>query len=419
MSNCSQCFEKSLLYTSPAHGGWGMVRIGMMVPESLQLFVSPMACGRHGALGASVHGYRDRLAYHFLTEKDIISGDYEQQLFSSVAEFLERSSWKPRAFLIFVTCIDDLMGTDLDMLTMHLEEEFPGIDFSFCHMDPIMDDSKSSPALRIHQQIFRLLKPRGEKRPVANLIGNLVRTDEASDLFPFLAGLGITETTHISQCKSYDEFQQMASASYTFTLSPTAALAAKWMKQELGIPFLELPVSYRLETIAEQYEAIEAFVGRKSMYSLEEMRRTAEKEIAKTRTLLEGLPIYVDNDAVVYPYELAWALLEYGFHVVGIFADKPSAREMRYWELLQERGDVEIQAHRHPKTLHRSADPKHCMAIGFEAAYIVQSEFPVDLLSDETMYGYHSVIKLMRRMRECYQNPIELQNLIESYGLVV
>ena len=42
----------SLEYTCPSHGGWGMVRIGMLIPESHQLFVCPSACGRHGALGA-------------------------------------------------------------------------------------------------------------------------------------------------------------------------------------------------------------------------------------------------------------------------------------------------------------------------------------------------------------------------------
>ena len=75
MWNCERCFGKTLLYTSPAHGGWGMVRIGMLVPDSFQLFVAPAACGRHGSISASANGYRHRLAYYFLDEKDIVSGD--------------------------------------------------------------------------------------------------------------------------------------------------------------------------------------------------------------------------------------------------------------------------------------------------------------------------------------------------------
>ncbi|MBQ7784266.1 MAG: hypothetical protein IJ368_09875, partial [Oscillospiraceae bacterium] len=52
-----RCFTPSgLHYVSAAHGGWGVVRIAALVPESHQLFVCPFACGRHGALGGAVNG---------------------------------------------------------------------------------------------------------------------------------------------------------------------------------------------------------------------------------------------------------------------------------------------------------------------------------------------------------------------------
>ena len=41
------CFENTLHYSSPGHGDWGVVRIGMLLPESVQLFVCPSACRRH------------------------------------------------------------------------------------------------------------------------------------------------------------------------------------------------------------------------------------------------------------------------------------------------------------------------------------------------------------------------------------
>ena len=68
------CKYEQLRYICPGNGGWGMVRIAMMIPESYELFVSPAACGRHGALGAVQHGIRDRLSYYFVEEKDIIEG---------------------------------------------------------------------------------------------------------------------------------------------------------------------------------------------------------------------------------------------------------------------------------------------------------------------------------------------------------
>ncbi len=79
----------TLHYTSPAHGGWGVVRLAMLVPESYQLFVCPFACGRHGALGAIGHGLKDRLSYLYIDESDIVTGGYEDLIPEAVAELLE------------------------------------------------------------------------------------------------------------------------------------------------------------------------------------------------------------------------------------------------------------------------------------------------------------------------------------------
>ena len=58
-------FENSLHYASPAHGGWGVLKIAQLIPESYFIFVSPSACGRHGALGARMEGRKNRVSYCF------------------------------------------------------------------------------------------------------------------------------------------------------------------------------------------------------------------------------------------------------------------------------------------------------------------------------------------------------------------
>ena len=75
----------SLHYVSASHGGWGIVRMAALVPE-LPIFCSvrPSACGRHNAVGASVAGIKHRVSYLFLTEADIVSGDFEQMIVDNV-----------------------------------------------------------------------------------------------------------------------------------------------------------------------------------------------------------------------------------------------------------------------------------------------------------------------------------------------
>ncbi|MFR3322121.1 MAG: hypothetical protein ACLTSZ_14555 [Lachnospiraceae bacterium] len=86
-----------------------------MIPESYELFISPAACGRHGALGAVQHGIKDRLSYYFVDEKISLrvrcGGDDGG---GETAWCLVPRGKKPRVLILFVTCIDDLIGTDND-----------------------------------------------------------------------------------------------------------------------------------------------------------------------------------------------------------------------------------------------------------------------------------------------------------------
>ena len=70
--SCSCKFGETLRYVSPGHGGWGLVRIGALIPESYLLFVSPFACGRHGALGGVLNGIKDKASFLYIDEADIV-----------------------------------------------------------------------------------------------------------------------------------------------------------------------------------------------------------------------------------------------------------------------------------------------------------------------------------------------------------
>ena len=85
-----KCFNlNTLRYGSPAHGGWGIVRMGHLVPQCYELFVCPFACGRHGALSSILQGRKDRVSYLYIDEADIISGSYEDLIFEACEELLE------------------------------------------------------------------------------------------------------------------------------------------------------------------------------------------------------------------------------------------------------------------------------------------------------------------------------------------
>ncbi len=428
MDKGMNCFHKTLCYTSPAHGGWGMVRIGMSVPDSFQIFFSPPACGRHGAISSVLHRYRNRLAYYFLEEKDVVSGGYEKQIFDAVDLVLKRLKKKPRAMLLFVTCIDDLMGTDLEELTLELKDRFQEIDFTFCHMDPIRNDSKLPPPQNIQHQMYALLEKKELKKDTVNCIGNLMPIDEDCELYSILNHMGIKNINHILNCRDYDEFKNMASAYCNLMISPNGAAAVKSMNNTIGIPYEEVAVSYDLDIIQNQYKklmnTLASNISQKEKQAINTiisyMEEQAVNEVENTKKLIGNIPIYIDSSAVAHPYELAWFLHRKGFLIKGIFAEKPSESEKEAFQnLVTVCSDIQIVLPQHPKTMIRSQDIKDTFSIGFEAAYTTQSRYVLDLFSDEGMFGYYGVIKLMKMMRKCYENPVDLKKLLDSYGLVV
>ena len=261
MIRSDSIFECSLHYTSPAHGGWGVLKMGQLIPESHFLFVSPAACGRHGALAAHMENRNRTVSYYHLTEQSIVSGDYEQEIGDATAEllhYLTARGRRPRVFSIFVSCIDDLLGTDLDALTEELTQEIPDIRFITCHMNPITTDTAVPPPVNIQNKIYSLLEPSVERDDGVNLIGNLQAIRPVSELFALLKQVGVQPIRHISDFTRYDDYQSMAKSRLNLVLAPPGKYASTQMEVKLGIPYLMALTAFRPENITETYQRRDA-----------------------------------------------------------------------------------------------------------------------------------------------------------------
>ncbi|MDR1021515.1 MAG: nitrogenase component 1 [Synergistaceae bacterium] len=417
------CFENTLHYSSPAHGDWGIVQIGMLVPESYQLFVCPSACGRHAAIGAMQHGLKNRLSFLYVDQSDIIAG-YDSLIVDAVDElFRALSPWKPKVALIFVSCLDDLIGTDHEALMSRLSEAHPGVLFRDCHMNPISLDSDSPPGVTLQKRIYSLLgaDAAGKREKAVNCVGNFEAIAPESDLHGFLGGLGY-ETRHISQYRRFDDFQAMARSGLNLVIGPGGLQAARQMEAALGIPYAFLPVSYRLEKIAQNYEALSGALGISGSATLvlgpaEDM---AKAKIAEARSAAGDIPVIVDNSAVVKPFELARALIEYGFRVERVVTGECPEIDGENFEWLHENApSVEVIQPEHHNSVRFADRLEESLAIGLDGAYLTGSKYLLDMIDDGGMYGYRGVETLMGRIIDAVSREADLKAVIDSYGLVV
>ncbi len=407
----------TLRYSAPSHGDWGIVRVASLVPESHMLFVCPFACGRHGALGAIDQGFKHRLSYVYIDQKDIVEG-YDKEVRRLMEELLTRLPRRPRAVFVYVSCLDDLIGSDLGALMEELHHDHPDVEFRAGHMNPISLDTKAPPPLTTQDAMFSFLDAVMEKTGGVNLIGNLVEVEKDSELYRLLDFCGAGPVRHMSHYDTFDSFQEMARSRYNLVLSPIASLAAKNMEKKHGIPYLMMPVTYDVDEIAANYRRMAEFFGAQSACDFTDDIALTQEAIAQTREIVGSRPVWIAQGAVVKPFTLANALRGYGFNVTRVVAEDVIPIDRAGFEALPE-GAVEILQPQHPDVIRFAHRDPEALVIGFDAAYLSGSAYIVNLSGDQGNYGYAGVRRLMRMMAGAALEKSDLKQLIDEYGVVV
>lgn len=417
-------FPKTLHYESPAHGGWGLVRMAGLLPESYMLFYTPAACGRHSSLGALTNGIKDKVSYLFLDEEEIVSGSYEKQIPIAVDELLEFLDNKPRCLLLFGGCIDDFLGTDYSALKAELTRRHPDVRFCFCHMNPIQLDTKSPPGVTLFTNIYSMLDKREKNPRQINFIGNNVIPNKTSEIWDLLR-LHDMEARMLPACSDFDTFLSMAESSLNLIMSPRCMQSAKKMGRELSIPYFPMFPSYSLDELDSFYTHFNAELSRISgkniCFDTTPLREKAEEALKETASEMKGIGIAIDFQATTKPYTLAKTLLDYGFDVKMIAADGVSAFEKVSFEYLQEKyPDLEIVNPLHhdaPKYEQRYL--KDSLCIGFDCAYMIGAERIVDLQEDDDLWGYDGVVRLMDLIKKAMNEKSDVMDIIREAKLVV
>lgn len=419
MGNCCK-LDDTLFYTTPSHGDWGLVRICSLVPESHMLFICPFACGRHGALGAIQQGFGDKVSYIYIKEKDIIEG-YDQTILNGVEALLKRIRKRPKAIMIYVSCLDDLIGTDIESIVDTLNDTYQDVVFAEGHMNPISLDSKTPPPVTTQDAMFGCLHRNDSKTDSVNMIGNFVKVDENSEIFSVLEHYGLPEVRHIADFDTFDGFQSMAQSKYNIMLSPIASLAAVNMQQKHNIPFIFLPVSYSMQSVSNDYNRlIDSIRKDKASYNFEHDIEKTKNEIKETLNEIGDTPIAISTGGVLRPFSLAKDLLEYGFNVNAVVCPKilPIDQESCDW-VLENKKDMKVIQPQHHDIVKFEHINKECIAIGFDACYITGTSYLADVVNDETMFGYHGIRKMMRSIANAVKTEVDLQQKILDYGLVI
>lgn len=411
-------FEPNLCYCNPAHGGWGIIRVAALIPGSYLLFVCPSACFRHGALGAIQHHYKNRLSYLYIDQEDIVDG-YDQLIMDGAEELLERTEEDIKLLFIYVSCLDDFIGTDLDKVASTLEARHPGILFRGGHMNPIASSTKMPPAVTTFDAMLSVLPVHDELDNGITIWGNFVGIPEECELIRVLEKHG-HKVRQISSCRDFSEYEQMSKSSLSLVFKPFANYALSRLEKRTHASHIAMPVSYDMDSIEEEYEVLEKTLGESILKDLSEERKRTEESIQRAKEEVGDLDVFVSDSATVFPCSLACALLKYGFHVTRVYLQEVVGPDQVYATKLQsEYPEIQLIQADHPDSVHRCEEDTEALAVGEEAAYLSHAIHVADISSDEGMFGFHGIRILMDAMAKAVKEKADIRMLIEQYGGIV
>lgn len=394
----------ALDFNSPGADGFGVKRAALSVPGSIELLLSPGCCGRNtAALSGARDGvpFGERFAFYELDEKDIVTGAHLRKIPEAVERFVNSRKEKPSVVMLCLTCVDALLGTDMERVARKAEARV-GVRVRPCYMYALTRDGIHPPMAAVRESMYSLLE-KAEKDPAAcNILGYFTPLDRDTEFFPFLRSIGLRRIREISTCPDYESFLQMAQANFNLVLNPEARDAARRLEKDLGIPSIELTRTYQADKIEHQYLALSSILEpeAKNIGPMLGAPKTALLQHARLFQRLYGdVHIAVGSRLDANPFDLALALTRYGLTVDEIFAN-PSPQDYAYIQALAKLSpQTRVYTNLSPTmTAYDAAASGITLALGKDAAYYHPGIAAVPWNQPQQPFGFAAVHRLFHEM---------------------
>jgi len=397
----------TLAYNSPGAEGFGVKRAGLSVPESVMLIVAPGCCGRNTSLISSMPEYKNRFFYLEMSEPDLVTGRHLNKIPDAIKEvlaFLKDNGKKvPKVVMICITCVDALLGTDMDRVCRKAEDaltggEYEGIKVRPCYMYALTREGRRPPMVHVRQTIYSLLEPMEKDPRSVNIIGGFAPL-ENTELITYLKSAGIRNIRQISTCKTFEEFLDMARANFNIVIDPEARAAAEDMNKNLNIPYIELTRVYSTDKISSQYKALASVAGIDIIDS--EEKAEADEAVNKLKAAYPDLTFNIGECTNANAFELALSLVRMGFKVDEIYATLAPENFVYVKNLALLSPDTKIFCNMEPTMLYyKISSSKAQVTIGKDAKFYCPDIPNIAWNQDTRPFGYQGVRDLMNKVFE-------------------
>lgn len=407
----------TLAFNSPGAEGFGVKRAGLAVPGSIMLIVAPGCCGRNTSMISSMKEYNNRFFYLCMDETDIVTGRHLKKIPKAVASICESLEKKPSVVMICITCVDALLGTDMERVCRKAEEK-AGLPVRPCYMYALTREGRKPPMVHVRQSLYSLLEPGHKKGNVVNLLGYFSPLVDDCELYTLLQKAGVKTIHEISRCEDFEEYKKMSEANFNLVLHPEARFAAEDFHDRLKIPFIELRRLYQIDKIGSQYQAFGAALGIE--FHAEEQKKQAQEAIESFRKVCPDPVFAVGECANADPFELSLALVKYGFKVAEIYGTITGENFIYIRQLKKLSPQTKIFSNMEPTMLYYDpAESGVTLTIGKDACYYHPNTKGIHWNEERQPFGYAGVRKLFEALELAVTEQAEgnvLQKQVEVIG---
>ena len=407
----------TLAFNSPGAEGFGVKRAGLAVPGSIMLIVAPGCCGRNTSMISSMKEYNNRFFYLCMDETDIVTGRHLKKIPKAVASICESLEKKPSVVMICITCVDALLGTDMERVCRKAEEK-AGLPVRPCYMYALTREGRKPPMVHVRQSLYSLLEPGHKKGNVVNLLGYFSPLVDDCELYTLLQEAGVKTIHEISRCEDFEEYKKMSEANFNLVLHPEARFAAEDFHDRLKIPFIELRRLYQIDKIGSQYQAFGAALGIE--FHVEEQKKQAQEAIESFHKVCPDPVFAVGECANADPFELSLALVKYGFKVAEIYGTITGENFIYIRQLKKLSPQTKIFSNMEPTMLYY--DPTESgvtLTIGKDACYYHPNTKGIHWNEERQPFGYAGVRRLFEALELAVAEQAEgnvLQKQVEVIG---
>ena len=386
----------TLAFNSPGAEGFGVKRAGLAIPGSVMLLVAPGCCGRNTSLVSDMPAYKDRFIYLNMAETDIVTGRHLKKIPAAVEEVVDCLPTRPSLVMICITCVDALLGTDMERVCRRAEERV-GLPVRPCYMYALTREGRRPPMVHVRQSLYSLLERRDKRATSVNMLGFFAPLVDDCELYGYLQGIGVKAIREISRCEDFEEFQRMAEANFNLVLHPEARFAAADLQERLGIPSIELTRLYQIDRVRRQYQALGQVLG--ATFDDAEDYDAALAAVDALRAAAPHASFAVGECLNADTFELALALTRYGFEVCEVFGTVQAQNFVFLRRLAELSPTTRVYSNMEPTMLYY--DAASCpvdFALGKDAGWYHDDATCLAWNEDVQPYGYAGIRRLFEAL---------------------